>query len=82
MYKYFVPDASEPDNTISQAPSVDLLGDIVPLYNEQGDFKFVLFFGVSIYSNIGEVMGYIRKPKVRLDKSIEFIKQQSSSKTF
>jgi hypothetical protein len=49
MYKYFVPDASEPDNLkiTAQVPSVNLLRDIVPLYNEQGEFKFVLFIGVS-----------------------------------
>ena len=40
MYKYFVPDASEPKIT----PSVNTLKDIVPLYNDQGEF--FLFIGV------------------------------------
>lgn len=45
MYKYFVPDASLSELKITaQAPSVDLMRDLVPLYDEQGEF--VLFFGV------------------------------------
>jgi hypothetical protein len=40
MYKYFVPD--EPEKIAAQAPNVNSLGDIVPVYDEQGEF--VLLF--------------------------------------
>jgi hypothetical protein len=42
MYKYFVPD--EPEKIMAQAPTVNAVRDIVPLYNEHGEF--FLFIGV------------------------------------
>jgi len=63
MYKYFVPD--EPEEI--QAPSVHSRGDIVPLYDEDGEFILYLFLIPHIlYSNVGEVTGYLLKPKKRL----------------
>jgi hypothetical protein len=55
-------------------------GDIVPLYDEHGEFipRVVVLFQ-PIYSNTGEVTGYILKPKTRLDGPI---KRQSIGKTF
>jgi len=63
MYKYFVPD--EPEEV--QAPSVHSRGDIVPLYDEDGEFILYLFLVFCIiYSNAGDVTGYLLKPKKRL----------------
>lgn len=46
MYKYFVPDSDAKESKIiAQAPSVNSLKEIVPLYNEQGEFH--LFIGAS-----------------------------------
>jgi hypothetical protein len=79
MYKYFVPDS---DATAS-AP-MNSLGDIVPLYNEQGEFVLIFWTTIpTVEFNIGEITGYIRKPTKgpggsEFDKSI---KQKSSGKT-
>ena len=55
-------------------------GDIVPLYNERGEFiPCVVVLFQPIYSNTGEVTGYILKPKATLDGSI---KRQAIGKTF
>ena len=40
MYKYFIP--NEPEE-VQQAPSVYSQGDIVPLYDEHGEFVLCLF---------------------------------------
>ena len=50
MYKYFVPDASlsEP-KIIAQAPSVDLMRDILPLYNEQGEIVPFIVVSFQLY---------------------------------
>jgi hypothetical protein len=71
LYKYFVPD--EPKQS---APSVQSRGDIVPLYDEHGEFMqcgLVLF--QLIYYNTGKVTGYILKPKMRLDSVPSILKE-------
>ena len=44
MYKYFVPDEPDKNWITAQVPSVPVnaMKDIVPLYNEQGQFIRVL----------------------------------------
>jgi hypothetical protein len=75
MYKYFILDELE-----QSVPLVQLRGDIVPLYDEHGEFvSCVVPWFQPIYSNVGEVTGYIRKPKMRLDESTM---RQLSGKTF
>jgi len=63
MYKYFIPD--EPEEV--QGLSVHSRGDIVPLYDEDGEFILYLFpVSHILYSDVGEVTGYLLKPKKKL----------------
>ena len=58
MYKYFVPDDSEPDGgrirlVSDKVPSAHSWGDIVPLYNKDGKFitRFESLLSFYYYSN-------------------------------
>ena len=72
MYKYFVP--NEPDGgkiqfVSNQVPSAHAQGYILPLYGEDG--KFVFLFQAYTYFDIGDVIGFMLKPKKCLEKSVK-----------
>ena len=79
MYKYFAPDEPDdgPDPTpLSRGPSlrssVHSRGDIVPLYDEEGEsyLMFMVIFPITYSGIIGEITGYMLKPKRQLDAPI------------
>jgi len=78
MYKYFALDEPDDDRIgclrvsdrgSSVRSSVHSWGDIVPLYNEEGEshLMFMAIFPITYSGTIGEITGYMFKPKKQLD---------------
>jgi hypothetical protein len=76
MYKYFAPDEPDDDRIgrlsdrgSSVRSSVHSRGDIVPLYDEEGEshLMFMAIFPITYSGTIGEITGYMLKPKKQLD---------------
>ena len=76
MYKYFAPDEPDGDGIgppsnrgSSVRSSVHSRGDIVPLYDEEGKFylMFTAILPTTYSGTIGEITGYMLKPKKQLD---------------
>ena len=79
MYKYFAPDELDgdvigllSDRGSSVRSSVHSRGDIVPLYDEEGEYylMFMVIFLTTYSGTIGEITGYMLKPKKQLDAPV------------